>query len=121
MRPRTFEKPNGNINILPAMINPKFLAARNCAVPSCESCMLERAKKRSANTNKVNPPAEKEGDFFSTDQFFCKTPGCLPTGYRKGSCARYFKGGTINNNSASSLISVENQFSLGSNDTVMGK
>ena len=58
---------------------------------------------------------------FSTDQFVCKTPGCLPTGY--GSKSRYhrYQGGTIYNDYASSLIWVENQVSLGSNETVMVK
>ena len=59
MRKRTFEEPNGNRTILPSIINPKFTAARNCSVPACESCMLERAKKRSTNTKKFNPLAEK--------------------------------------------------------------
>ena len=59
MRTRTFEEPNGNRTILPSIINPKFTAVRNCSVPACESCMLERAKKRSTNTKKVNPLAEK--------------------------------------------------------------
>ena len=39
MRPRKFEEPNGNITILPEIINPKSPAARNYAVPACESCM----------------------------------------------------------------------------------
>ena len=34
---------------------------------------------------------------------------------------RSFQGGTIYNDAAPSLIWVENQVSLGSNDTVMGK
>ena len=75
MRPRTFEEPNGNINILPEIINPKFSAARICAVPACESCMLEISKKRLSNTKKVKPLAKKEealsrdeievGEFFN--------------------------------------------------------
>ena len=54
---RTFEEPNGNRTILLDIINPKFPAARNCSVPACESCMLERAKKHSTNTKKVKPLA----------------------------------------------------------------
>ena len=80
MRPCTFEEPNFNRTIIPSIINTKFPAARNCAVPACESCMLAGSKNRSTNTNQVKPLAENEGalsrdkievgDFFSTDQFF---------------------------------------------------
>ena len=55
IRPRTFEKPNGNRTILPEIINTKFPSARNCAVPTCESCVLARVKKRFTNTKKVKP------------------------------------------------------------------
>ena len=61
MKPRTFEETTGNRTIMPAIINPKFPAVRSCVVPACESCMLERAKKRSTNTNKFKHLAEKEG------------------------------------------------------------
>ena len=91
MRNHTFEEQNSNITFMTANINTKFPAARNGAVPECESCMLEIAKKRSTNTKKIKPIAEKEGDFLrdkievgyfvSTDPFFCKNPGRLPTGY----------------------------------------
>ena len=114
MRPRTFEEPNGNINILPEIINPKFPAARNCAVPECESCMLARYKKRLTKNKKVKYLAEKEGalscdkievgDFVSTDQFVCNTPGRLPTVYGMESSARRFQGVTIYNDAAYSLV-----------------
>ena len=61
MKPRTFEEKNDNITILPEIINTRFIAARNCAVPACDSCMLERYKKRSTNNKKVKPIPEKEG------------------------------------------------------------
>ena len=61
------------------------------------------------------------GDFVSTDQFICKTPGRLPEGYGRESNNRRFQGGTIYNDAASGLIWVENQVSLGANETVMGK
>ena len=131
MKPRTFKEPNGNRTLLPAVINPRFLVARNCALPACESCMLARAKKRSTDTRKVTPLPGKEGalsrdkmevgDFVSTDQFICRTPGRLPTGYGRESRDRRYQGGTIYNDAASGLIWVENQVSLGSNETVMGK
>jgi len=45
----------------------------------------------------------------------------LPTGYGRESQDRRFQGGTIYNDAASGLIWVENQISLGANETVMGK
>ncbi len=61
------------------------------------------------------------GDFVSTDQFICKTPGRLPEGYGRESKEQHFLGGTIYNDSALGLIWVENQVSLGANEMVMGK
>jgi hypothetical protein len=61
------------------------------------------------------------GDFVSTDQFICKTPGRLPTGYGRESQDRCYQGGTIFNDAASGLIWVENQVSLGAYETVMSK
>ncbi len=61
------------------------------------------------------------GDFVSTDQFICKMPGRLPTGYGRESQDHRFQGGTIFNDAASGLIWVENQVSLGANKMVMGK
>ena len=58
---------------------------------------------------------------MSTDQFVCRTPGRLPSGYgREGTNSR-LNGGTIYNDAASGLIWVENQVSLGANETIMGK
>ncbi len=45
----------------------------------------------------------------------------MPTGYGRESQDRRFQGGTIYNDAASGLIWVENQVSLGANETVMGK
>ena len=61
MRTCIFEEPNINRTILPGIINPKFPAARNCAVPVCEYFMLVRAKKRSTNTKNIKTLSEKEG------------------------------------------------------------
>ena len=125
MRPRTFKEPNGNITIMKAIINLKFSAARNFAVPACESFMLVRSNKRLTNTNKVKPRGEKEGAllrdktevgyFVSTAQFVYKIPGSLPTGYGRESRDNFFQSGTIYNDDYSSLIWVEDQVSLGSN------
>jgi hypothetical protein len=61
------------------------------------------------------------GDFVSTDQFVCRTPGQLPSGYGCEGCNGRFHGGTIYNDAASGLIWVENQVSLGASETIMGK
>jgi hypothetical protein len=45
----------------------------------------------------------------------------LPEGYGHESKERHFQGGTIYNDAALGLIWVENQISLGNNETVMGK
>jgi transposase InsO family protein len=131
MRERHYEEPNGNKTILPAIIKPKLVSARNCIVPPCQSCLLARARKRTPNVSRTRLLDDREGaitrdqynvgDFVSTDQFICKTPGRLPTGYGRESQDRRFQGGTIYNDAASGLIWVENQVSLGANETVMGK
>ena len=87
--------------------------------------MLAISNNRQTNAKKVKPLEEKEGDSLrdkievgdsvSTDQFAFNNPGCLPTGYGRGSCDCRYQGGTIYNDAASSLIWVKNQFYLGSN------
>jgi len=126
-----YEDPDGRTTILPAIIQPKNPSARNCIVPPCQSCLLARAKKRSPNVSQTQPLEDHEGaitrdqyevgDSVSTDQLICKTPKRLPTGYGRESQDRRFQGGTIYNDAASGLIWVENQVSLGANETVMGK
>ena len=61
------------------------------------------------------------GDFISTDQFLCRIPGYLTTGYGRESRDRGFQGGIIYNDATYNLIWVEIQVSLGSNKTLMGK
>ncbi len=61
------------------------------------------------------------GDFVSVDQFICKMPGRLQTGYGRESQDCRFYGSIIFNDAASGLIWVKNQVSLGANKTVMGK
>ena len=58
---------------------------------------------------------------MSTDQFVCRTPCRLPSGYGREKSTSRFNGGTIYNDAASGLIWVENQVSLGANETIMGK
>ncbi len=58
---------------------------------------------------------------MSTDQFVCRTPGRLPSGYGCEGTNSRFNGGTIYNDAASGLIWVENQVSLSASETIMGK
>ncbi len=128
MREPHYEDSDGRTTILPAIIQPKNPSARNCIVPPCQSCLLARARKPSPKVSRTQLLEDREGaitrdqykigDFVSTDQFICKTPGRLPTGYGHESQDRRFQGGTIYNDAASGLIWVENQVSLGANETV---
>ncbi len=131
MRERTYEEPLGQCTVLPPIIKATFPSAQNCVVPLCQLCLLARARKRTLNVKGTRDLPESEGalshdqyvvgDFISTDQFICRTPGCLPEGYGCESADCCFQGGTIYNDAASCLIWVENQVSLGANETVMGK
>jgi hypothetical protein len=131
MRKRPYEDPDGRRTILPAIIQPKNSSARNCIVPPCQLCLLTCTKKCSPKVSWTQPLEDCEGaitrdqfevgDFVSTDRFICKTPGRLPTNYGQESQGCHFQGGTIYNDSASGLIWVENQVSLGASKKVMGK
>ena len=113
------------------VILTKLAIFATCAVPACESCLFGRSKKRSPVVSKSKHVPDKEeiiardkyevGDFFSTYQFIVRTPGILPTGYGRERHHNRFHGITIYNDAASGLIWVENQFSLGANETVLGK
>jgi hypothetical protein len=131
MQERTYEEPLGQRTVLPPIIKAKFPSAWNCVIPPCESCLLARARKRTPSMKQTRDLPESEGalsrdryevgDFVSIDQFICKTPGWLPKGYGHDTADRCFQGGTIYNDAASGLIWVENQVSIGANETVMGK
>ena len=108
-----------------------FSKGCNCAtfsVPACESWLLGRVKKRSPGVSKVKYVPDKEGilaldkyevgDFFSTDKFVIPTSGRLPTVYGSKHHHNLFHSGTIYYDAASGLIWVENQVSLGINETV---
>ncbi len=126
-----YEEPNDKKTVLPAIIKPKLALARNCIVPSSQSCLLARARKCTLSVLLMRLLNNCEGaitrgqynvsDFVSRDQFICKTPGCLPTGYEHESQDRRFQCGTIFNDAASRLIWVENQVSLSANKRVMGE
>ena len=61
------------------------------------------------------------GDFMSTDQFVVNNPGRLLSGFGRELHNNRFHSGTIYNDSASGFIWVDNQVSLGSNETIFGK
>ena len=133
MRERYYKAPNDNkTTILLVIIKPNFALANNCIEPPCYSCLLARARNRTPNVWRTCLLDNRDGaltrdqynmsDFVSTEQFICKTPGRLPTGYGCESQYRHFQGGTnIFNDAASVLKWVENSVSLGANETVMGK
>jgi hypothetical protein len=95
IRECSYEDPMGRRTILPPIIKPKFPSARNCVVPACQSCLIARARKWSTKVAKVKVIPKSEGalshdkyevgDFVSTDQFICRTPGQLPEGYGRKS------------------------------------
>jgi hypothetical protein len=85
MRERTYEDPMGRRTILPPIIKQKIPSARNCVVPACQYCLIAHALKRSTNVAKTKAIPKSEGalscdkyevgNFVSTDQFICRTPG----------------------------------------------
>ncbi len=109
----------------------KFASTSSCAIPKCQSFELAQARQRSPKVKKVQLNLDSEGansrnrlkvgNFVSTDQFVCRTPGRLSSGFGCESRNGRFHGGTIYNDAASGLIWVENQVSLGASETIMGK
>jgi hypothetical protein len=85
MRAQTFEDPFGRSQSHPPIIKTKFASTSSCAIPKCQSCELARAQQRSPKVKKVQSNLDSEGaishnklevgDFVSTDQFVCRTPG----------------------------------------------
>ena len=131
MKPQQVVETDGTRSIMDPVISPKLDTSAICVVPACESCLLGRAKKSSPGVSKVKNVPEKEGIiacnkyevgyFVSTDQFILRTHGRLPTGYGRERRQNSFHGGTIYNDAMSGLIWVENQVSLGDNESVLGK
>ncbi len=74
-------------------------------IPKCQSCELAWARQISPKVKKVQLNLDSEGaiscnqleveDFVSTDQFVCRTPGWLPSGYGHEGRNGRFHGGTI--------------------------
>ena len=55
MKPQKIEEPDGSISVMAPVIYSKLPTAATCAIPACESCLMGRAKKRSAGVNKRQP------------------------------------------------------------------
>ena len=131
MRKKIYEDPTGKRNVIPTTVNTKFPETRNCYVSDCESCMMPCSKKKSTGSTKFKPLPEKQGVFtrdkykfgyfVSMDQFIFNNPGQLSTVYGRDSSDQHFQGGTIYNDASLVMIWIENQVSLGINDTVMVK
>ena len=91
MKPQQMEEPNGSKSVMTPIIKLKLATAANCAVPVCESCLLGGANKRSPGVVKKRAVPENMEIFsrdkyivgysMSTDQFVCKTPDRLPSGF----------------------------------------
>jgi hypothetical protein len=117
MRERTFEEPLGKCTVMPPIIKPNSLSAQNCVIPVCRSCLLACARKKTPNVKCSTVLPENEGalshnryevgNFVSTDQFICITPGQLSEGYDHESKERCVQGGTVYNDAALGVIWVE--------------
>ena len=105
MRTQTFEDPYCRLQCHPPIIKTKISSTSSCAILKCQSCELARAQQRSPKVKKVQSNLDSEGaisrnklevgDFVSTDQFVCRTPGQLPSGYGCENSNCRFQGGTI--------------------------
>jgi hypothetical protein len=105
MQNQIFEDPFGRLQCHPPIIKTKFASTSSCAIPKCQSCELAWAQQRSSKVKNVQSNLDSEGtispnrlevgDFVSTDQFVCRTPGWLPSGYGHEGCNGRFHGGTI--------------------------
>ncbi len=87
MHKKMFEEQLGKCTILPPIIKPKLPSAYNYVILVCQTCLLATPNvKRSIaypeNEGALSSCTRAEvGEFVSTDQFICKTPGWLPEGY----------------------------------------
>ena len=123
---------NGATSTMDRVIIPKIKATATCPIPMCQSCQLSRAKQRKPKTTKSKAIPEATGaitrdkynvgDFVSLDQYVVKTPGRLPTGFgRESESITNMFHGTIFRDAASKYIHVQNQVSLGADETVNAK
>ena len=135
MKPHEIKGQSGNVvNTKPAVIPTKYKSTANLkpeSYPLCIACKLATAKARSDGVNTTTPVPSKTGilakdkyepgDFISTDQYIVRTPGRLLSGYGREALHNCFQGGTIYQDAASKLVRVQNQVSLGTGETTIGK
>jgi hypothetical protein len=105
MQNRIFKDPFGRSQCHPPIIKTKFASTSSCAIPKCQSCELAWAQQRSPKVKKIQSNLNSEGaiscnqlevgDFVSTDQFACRTPGWLPSCYGRERCNGRFHGGIL--------------------------
>jgi len=130
MKPRAY-KIGDETRYCRPVIPTKFKDASTCQVPKCMSCELAAMKRRSTRVKTTKVVKEREGalkqdsydpgDMISSDQFSVTTPGRHLSGYGRESVDTGFKGGTVYVDSASGLIRVQPQSSLGAEETLLGK
>ena len=61
MTPQQVKETVGTKHVMAPIIQPKFATAAKCAVPVCESCLLDRTKKISSGVAKKKAVSEKNG------------------------------------------------------------
>ena len=131
MRDRSFKAGNDNEITLPPIIPTKYPTTKSCKIPMCMSCELAKMKARKpkvktskhtkATDNILKVNSYEPGDMISSDQFNVHTPGRKLSGYGREALENGFHGGTIYVDSASGLVQVNMQVSMGANETLIGK
>lgn len=131
MRPRIYKVEGRDDVIMPPIIPTKHATAKSCAIPMCMSCELAKMKARSPKVKTTKIIKEKDGilkrdkyepgDMVSSDQFNVHTAGRSLKGYGRESAENGLHGGTLYVDSASGLIRVECQVSMGAVETLVGK
>ena len=99
--------------------------------PMCLACKLATKKSKYTDVVRNEHIVGKEvslscnlyepGDCISTNQFIVKTPGRIQKGYGQEAAQNCSHGGTIFQDTASDLVRVQPQVSLGAGETVIGK
>ena len=135
MKPHNLRDQECNIiNKRPPTIPTKYKSTANLSrdqYPMCLACKLATAKSKSTDVVTNKPIAVKwgvlscnlyePGDSFATDQFIVKTTSWLQKGYGREAAQNCFHGGTIFQDTASNLVRVQPQVSLGARETVIIK
>jgi hypothetical protein len=110
---------------------PKSAGTPGCVPPLCLACQAAKAKRRPDHAKQSQARKSSEhalsegqltpGDRVHVDQYESAVRGRLPHTYGRESAASQYVGGTIFYDSASGLIKVYHQVSLGGDDTLASK